>query len=150
MSVMNVVGEWVSRPVPGRSIPRGASEPPSMKTPLSAAFISVVRLREQLHVRRRGNVLALRAELGQPVAVQIWLVADDVLANARKTAHEVGGEKRANCVRAVAVSGVVRLPAGMIVATIRMFRKSPAAAIDVSASSSIRRARRSAREPRVR
>ena len=31
MSVMNAVGECVSRPVPGRSMPRGASEPPLMK-----------------------------------------------------------------------------------------------------------------------
>jgi hypothetical protein len=40
MSVMKAVGECVSRPVPGRSIPRGETEPPMTKTPLSAAFIA--------------------------------------------------------------------------------------------------------------
>jgi len=40
MSAMNAVGECVSRPVPGRSMPRGASEPPMMKTFRSAAFIA--------------------------------------------------------------------------------------------------------------
>ena len=40
MSVMKAVGECVSRPVPGLSIPRGETEPPMMKTPLSAAFIA--------------------------------------------------------------------------------------------------------------
>ena len=49
------------------------------------------------------------------------------------TRRTMSAEKRANCVRAVAVSGVVWLPNGMIVATIRMFRKMPAAAIDCSA-----------------
>ena len=39
MSVMNAVGECVSRPVPGRSIPRGETDPPSMNTVGSAAFI---------------------------------------------------------------------------------------------------------------
>src|SRR5439155_24356984 len=43
--------------------------------------------------------------------------------------------KRANCVRAVAVKGVVLLPMGMTVATIRMSRKLPGAATDCSASS---------------
>jgi len=40
MSVMNAVGECVSRPVPGRSMPRGETEPPMMNTPLSAAFMA--------------------------------------------------------------------------------------------------------------
>ena len=33
---MKVVGEWVSRPVPGRSIPRGARAPPQTRSSGSA------------------------------------------------------------------------------------------------------------------
>ena len=43
--------------------------------------------------------------------------------------------KRANCVRAVAVSGVARLPTGITVQTMRMSRNTPAAATDCSACS---------------
>ena len=35
---MKTVGEWVSRPVPGRSIPRGEIAPPKTVTVGSAAF----------------------------------------------------------------------------------------------------------------
>ena len=40
MSRMNLVGECVSRMVPGRSLPRGETEPPLMKTPGSTAFMA--------------------------------------------------------------------------------------------------------------
>ena len=40
MSVMNAVGECVSRPVLGMSMPRGETEPPLMKIFLSTAFIT--------------------------------------------------------------------------------------------------------------
>src|SRR5919204_1091110 len=44
MSVMKAVGEWVSRPVFGRSIPRGETAPPQTtifgETALSASYAS--------------------------------------------------------------------------------------------------------------
>ena len=38
MSGMNVVGEWVSRPVLGRSMPRGETAPPMTRMVGTAAF----------------------------------------------------------------------------------------------------------------
>ena len=52
----------------------------------------VVGAREQVHVCRRGDVLAVRAELREPVAVEVRLVPDDVLADGREAPDEVGGE----------------------------------------------------------
>ena len=45
-----------------------------------------------MDVGRRCNVLTVRAELREPVAVEVRLVADDVLADRRHTADEVGRE----------------------------------------------------------
>ena len=53
---MKTVGEWVSRPVPGRSIPRGEIAPPKTVTVGSTAFSAVVRLGEQREVGGRGGV----------------------------------------------------------------------------------------------
>ena len=52
---MNVVGEWVSRPVPGRSIPRGASAPPQTRHVGVRLLDRVVRLGEQGEVGGRGR-----------------------------------------------------------------------------------------------
>ena len=50
----------------------------------------VVRTREQLLVRTRGHILAVAAELGQPVAIDVRLVADNHVPHLRDTADEIG------------------------------------------------------------
>ena len=84
---MKVVGEWVSRPVPGRSIPRGASAPPQTGMLRIGPLERVVDLDQQREVRRRGNVAALGVELRHPEAVQVRLVADDHVADLRRVAQ---------------------------------------------------------------
>ena len=53
---------------------------------LVRGFHRVVRAREQLYVGGRSGILAVRSELGEPVAVQVRLVPHDVLADARERA----------------------------------------------------------------
>ena len=57
-------------------------------------FHRVVRTRKQLDVGARSDVLAVRSELRQPVAVQVRLVAHDVLTDARNALDDVGREAR--------------------------------------------------------
>ena len=87
---MNAVGECVSRPVFGRSTPRGASAPPITRRQRPDGLDRVVGLREQRQVGGRGHVLAGRAELRQPEAVQVRLVADDEVADGREAPDDVG------------------------------------------------------------
>src|SRR2546421_6415558 len=49
----------------------------------------VVRLREERLVGGRGHVASVQAELRQPVAVQVRLVADDVVAHVPERARDV-------------------------------------------------------------
>ena len=88
---MNVVGECVSRPVPGRSIPRGASAPPQIRHVLRRPpWRRRTPPIEQREVGRRGDVVSGLVELRQPEAVQVRLVADDHVADLRHVAHDRG------------------------------------------------------------
>ena len=54
---MKTVGEWVSRPVPGRSIPRGDSAPPNTLTVGSTAFTAAyVRLSSERYAGAAASV----------------------------------------------------------------------------------------------
>ena len=92
MSVMKAVGECVSRPVPGLVDPARGDRAADDEDALVRGFHRVVRAREQLYVGSGSGVLAVRSELGQPVAVQVRLVPHDVLADAGNTPDDVGGE----------------------------------------------------------
>ena len=106
----NRVGEIVSRPVPGRSTPRGASAPPQIRASGADGLHGVVRRREQRQVGGRGGAGAVEVELRQPEAVQVRLVADDQVAEAG-LAVAIAAAYEANSACASGVSGVVRDPA---------------------------------------
>ncbi len=97
---MNVVGEWVSRPVLGLSTPRGASAPPQIRRVGCGGLRGVVDLREQGEIEGGGEVLAVLAELGEPEAVEVRLVADDHVADRRHVSHDRGdvGRERGSLV----------------------------------------------------
>ena len=54
----------------------------------------VVRAREQLLVCARRHVFAVAAELGEPIAIDVGLVADDQIPYLRDAPREVRGERR--------------------------------------------------------
>ena len=84
MSLRNATGECVSRPVPGRSTPRGASAPPQTRVGRVERLHRVVGPREQGEVGRCGRVGPVGVELGQPEAVQVGLVPDDHVLHGRE------------------------------------------------------------------
>ena len=93
-SRMNVVGEWVSRPVPGRSIPRGARAPPQTLTSPFAFFDRVVGGDQQREVGGRRRVAAVLVELRHPEAVEVRLVADDHVADLGHLRDDRGDVRR--------------------------------------------------------
>ena len=105
------VGEIVSRPVFGLSTPRGASAPPQTRTSGAAAFSASYVAASRRRYAGAEAPVPLSVELRQPEAVEVRLVADDHVAEARirlRDRGRVGGELLPLHSR---VSGVVREPA---------------------------------------
>ena len=71
-------------------MPEWASAPPTTSTRGRDALDSVVRAGEQALVADRGDILARRAELRRPEQVQVRLVADDHVLQAREAGDDAG------------------------------------------------------------
>ena len=84
------MGEIVSRPVLGRSTPRGAERAAPDADVRRRRLERVVAASQEAQVRRRGCTAPGQVELRQPEAVQVRLVADDHVAEGRVVAHDRG------------------------------------------------------------